>query len=286
MKLVNDGASTVHFGLLADEVLTKKCDNTKPTESSKNDEVEEDDVFSSNERQTHHNSQSEPNTHQPNQLTPVITNNQINTVTTEINSTSSVGVVVINNPSSVAPIFQTPVTSTTSTTRRPSYTSKAPSALTNLPKTIEDIEHSPASLQPFNLNDDGSLPSEEENHEQIEHSDSVSVHSKSSVSSKDLLSLHNQASFESLDDYSNPGTPTANVEETPANSGNFSHPMPGVPLHLKRERGTKLRADALSRSRWEAAAKADVLTVRCRDKIGELHKSKFGSGSKGKSIKV
>ena len=205
MKLVNDGAPTVHFGLLADEVLTKKCDNTKPTESSKNDEVEEDDVFSSNERQTHHSSQSEPN--QPNQLTPVITNNQINTGTTEINSTSSVGVVVINNPSSVAPIFQTPVTSTTSTTRRPSYTSKAPSALTNLPKTIEDIEHSPATLQPFNLNDDGSLPSEEENHEQIGHS----VHSKSSVSSKDLLSLHNQASFESLDDYSNPGTPTANT---------------------------------------------------------------------------
>ena len=281
MKLVNDGTSTVHFGLLADEVLTKKCDNAKPAESSKNDEVEEDDVFSSNERQTHHSSQNEPN--QPNQLTPVITNNQINTGTTEINSASSVGVVVINNPSSVAPIFQTPVTSTTSTTRRPSYTSKAPSALTNLPKTIEDIEHSPASLQPFNLNDDGSLPSEEENHEQIGHS----VHSKSSVSSKDLLSLHNQASFESLDDYSNPGTPTAaNAEETPANSGNFSHPVPGVPLHLKRERGTKLRADALSRSRWEAAAKADVLTVRCRDKIGELHKSKFGSGSKGKSIKV
>ena len=281
MKLVNDGTSTVHFGLLADEVLTKKCDNAKPAESSKNDEVEEDDVFSSNERQTHHSSQNEPN--QPNQLTPVITNNQINTGTTEINSASSVGVVVINNPSSVAPIFQTPVTSTTSTTRRPSYTSKAPSALTNLPKTIEDIEHSPASLQPFNLNDDGSLPSEEENHEQIGHS----VHSKSSVSSKDLLSLHNQASFESLDDYSNPGTPTAaNAEEAPANSGNFSHPVPGVPLHLKRERGTKLRADALSRSRWEAAAKADVLTVRCRDKIGELHKSKFGSGSKGKSIKV
>ena len=37
---------------------------------------------------------------------------------------------------------------------------------------------------------------------------------------------------------------------------------------------------------WDEAAKNDVLLVKCRDTNGELHKSRLGSGSKGKCIKV
>jgi len=37
---------------------------------------------------------------------------------------------------------------------------------------------------------------------------------------------------------------------------------------------------------WEEAVSAPILPIRCKDTNAELHKSKFGSGNKGKCIKL
>lgn len=57
--------------------------------------------------------------------------------------------------------------------------------------------------------------------------------------------------------------------------------MQGSPLHI----------DSVSRgsdgkSSWDAVMNAEVLAVRCRNETAELHKSKLGSGGRGKCIKV
>lgn len=43
---------------------------------------------------------------------------------------------------------------------------------------------------------------------------------------------------------------------------------------------------AQARAKWQEAMNSDVLIVRCRDEIGEMHKNKLGSGGRGKCIKV
>lgn len=57
--------------------------------------------------------------------------------------------------------------------------------------------------------------------------------------------------------------------------------MQGSPLHIDSvSRGSE------GKSSWDAVMNAEVLTVRCRNETAELHKSKLGSGGRGKCIKV
>ncbi|XP_041354736.1 deformed epidermal autoregulatory factor 1 homolog isoform X2 [Gigantopelta aegis] len=53
-------------------------------------------------------------------------------------------------------------------------------------------------------------------------------------------------------------------------------PTPSTPL--SREKGFKYQ--------WDTCVHAEVLPVRCKSSNGELHKSKFGSGGRGKCIKT
>ena len=43
---------------------------------------------------------------------------------------------------------------------------------------------------------------------------------------------------------------------------------------------------AQARAKWQEAMNSDVLIVRCREEVGEMHKNKLGSGGRGKCIKV
>ena len=102
-------------------------------------------------------------------------------------------------------------------------------------------------------------------------------------SAKELLHLHAQANYE-LDEYSGLNTPGSSSSN---NDGNIISNNGHITPKIKSE--TKLNNELLnvnSGRSWEAAAAAEVLTVRCREHIGELHRMKFGSGSKGKSIKI
>lgn len=59
--------------------------------------------------------------------------------------------------------------------------------------------------------------------------------------------------------------------------------MQGSPLHMDSEQA---RSEGQKSSSWDAVMNAEVLTVRCRNETAELHKSKLGSGGRGKCIKV
>jgi len=82
-KLTIQANKAMHFGLLTDDVPPKKSENkTNVTENSKNDDIGEDDVFSTTESETLptitnkvETIQDNPPTSQINYLTPVITNN-------------------------------------------------------------------------------------------------------------------------------------------------------------------------------------------------------------------
>lgn len=274
-----DGGTNVTHFILTGEVLPKCNDNKliTTTESSKTDEVGEDDVFA-NENETNRAANfpkkrkeiDDGATDNQDQLSSTknnqnnqheITSSQISTViiSSPQQESLTVGSITDNNHASTTP------TTVSGTTRRPSYTSKAPSALTNLPK-IEDINTSPQILQTYVTLHPSSL---------LEKRGSSSVFDHDlRPGNKDLLSLHGQASFESIDhdEYSNPGTPTSNVG--------------GIPRLKEKPSNSRMRADVLSKGKWESAARANVLTVRCREQVAELHKDKFGSGSKGKCIKV
>ena len=43
---------------------------------------------------------------------------------------------------------------------------------------------------------------------------------------------------------------------------------------------------AQARAKWQEAMNSEILIVRCRDEVGEMHKNKLGSGGRGKCIKV
>ena len=43
---------------------------------------------------------------------------------------------------------------------------------------------------------------------------------------------------------------------------------------------------AQARAKWQEAMNSDILIVRCREEVGEMHKNKLGSGGRGKCIKV
>lgn len=58
--------------------------------------------------------------------------------------------------------------------------------------------------------------------------------------------------------------------------------MQASPLHMD----TVSRGNNDVKSSWDAVMTAEVLTVRCRNENAELHKSKLGSGGRGKCIKV
>lgn len=58
--------------------------------------------------------------------------------------------------------------------------------------------------------------------------------------------------------------------------------MQGSPLHID----SVSRGNSDVKSSWDAVMNAEVLTVRCRNESAELHKSKLGSGGRGKCIKV
>lgn len=256
-NIARNQSAPVHFTLLSDNVIPKNIENKlEISETSKCDDTVEDDVFA-NENDTNISKDQQTTC-----LTDIARGNDQNAINTTLANTVITPPdvsAVVSSPTSIIPA------TTSTTTRRPSYTSKAPSALTNLPKTIDEINNSPSnSLQSFGLNTAASSGFENDG-----------IRS----SAKELLSLHGQASFESLDEYSNPGTPTIiGIAHSPST-------LHGAQSSRQRERA-KLRTEVISRGRWESAVQAQVLTVKCRDKIGELHKSKFGSGSKGKCIKV
>ena len=280
-SLTIDGTVTHFTTALTGEVLPKNTSDNKlitTTETSKTDELGEDDVFA-NENET---SRGVGNFPKKNKKTAA-DNNQLSTKNENSQKVDNqISAVIISSPPqqetlTVSSINDanhvsaetTPPTSVVPTTRRPSYTSKAPSALTNLPK-IEDINNaSPPILQTYvTLHNSSSLP----------RGGSTSVFENEELRpiNKDLLSLHGQASFDSVDheEYSNPGTPPS--ISTTVSSG-----------QRQREKSSnRMRADVLSKGKWEPAARSNVLTVRCREQIAELHKDKFGSGSKGKCIKV
>ena len=143
--------------------------------------------------------------------------------------------------------------------RRPSYASKAPSALTHLPKVINDIDNS----------------SDDVNQNQFQTTANFDDHQLSSE--KVLLNIQSQPRYD-LDEYSNPGTPTRNLFQNGSSS-------PTQRSMLKNAKVMKIK-ELQNHSKWDAAVKFDILSVRCRDKVGELYKMRFGSGSKGKCIKV
>ncbi|XP_031570726.1 deformed epidermal autoregulatory factor 1 homolog [Actinia tenebrosa] len=58
--------------------------------------------------------------------------------------------------------------------------------------------------------------------------------------------------------------------------------MQGSPLHMDSDQD---RSERQKSSSWDAVMNAEVLTVRCRNETAELHKSKLGSGGRGKCIK-
>jgi len=163
--------------------------------------------------------------------------------------------------------------------RRPSYTSKAPSALNTLPG-ITISEYSPVRS---NFHDD---TAQTKSLNQINIPSSKRKHSLPSLghahTSKESAILPSQSSFdESLEDaYSNPGTPSSVKTDSPAPSP--SAPQPGH----KRSYDIRERNRVSFKIKWDEAAKSDVLVVKCRETLGELYKSKLGSGSKGKCIKV
>lgn len=43
---------------------------------------------------------------------------------------------------------------------------------------------------------------------------------------------------------------------------------------------------AQARAKWQEAMNSDILIIRCREEVGEMHKNKLGSGGRGKCIKV
>ena len=161
-------AEVMHFNLLNDNVLPKPSIDNKlhSTESSKSDEVVEDDVFTN---------ESETNCLQIGKSQQSATSSAVNVATIDVqrgdsytanvsrgspNRDGSISLDASANVSTPAVAIPptttiagsgTTSTSTTPTSRRPSYTSKAPSALTNLPKTIDEINDSPNTLQPFIL---------------------------------------------------------------------------------------------------------------------------------------
>eukprot|EP00794_Sanderia_malayensis_P012851 gene12851-14173_t len=169
--------------------------------------------------------------------------------------------------------------STGTTRRRPSYTSKAPSALNTLPG-ITISEYSPVR-QTF----DDTAQTQSLN--QI--NSSVTAKQQPLAHHKEANILPSQCSFdESLDGYSNPGTPSSVKTDSPAPS-----PIAANHLHhqghiARKVHGAEVREKnrVSFKTKWDDAAKSDVLIVTCRNTNGELHKSKLGSGSKGKSIKV
>ena len=168
--------------------------------------------------------------------------------------------------------------SASGTPRRPSYTSKAPSALNTLPG-ITISEYSPVRS---NFDD----AAQNQSLNQINNVASSRKHSLPSYShshaSKEPIILPSQSSFdESLDDgYSNPGTPSSVKTDSPAPSP--SGPQPGH----KRSHDVRERNRVSFKMKWDEAAKSDMIVVKCRDTHGELYKSRLGSGSKGKCIKV
>ena len=279
---IGDPVDGTHFTLLTEDVLPKNTSDNKlitTTETSKTDEVGEDDVFAS-ENET---SRGVGNFPKKNKETAADNNQQSTKNENNQKVNSQISAVIISSPpqqqetltvSSISdgnhvPTETTPPTSVVPTTRRPSYTSKAPSALTNLPK-IEDINNTSPILQNqtyVTLHTSSSLP----------RGGSTSLFESEELRpiNKDLLSLHGQASFDSVDheEYSNPGTPPS----ISTVSGGQRH---------REKSSNRMRADVLSKGKWESAARSNVLTVRCREQIAELHKDKFGSGSKGKCIQV
>ncbi|XP_065051637.1 deformed epidermal autoregulatory factor 1 homolog [Rhopilema esculentum] len=167
-------------------------------------------------------------------------------------------------------------TSSSGTPRRPSYTSKAPSALNTLPG-ITISEYSPVRS---NFDD-----AHNQSLNQLNNQASSRKHSLPSLhhaqSSKEPCMLPSQSSFdESLDGYSNPGTPSSVKTDSPAPS-----PSGAQPGH-KRAHDIRERNRVSFKVKWDEAAKSDIILVRCRDTNAELHKSRLGSGSKGKCIKV
>jgi len=265
------------FGILGGEVLPPKGNENKLITSStanRADDLGEDDVFANeNESPRSAHSHSADISAKPSKVSTV----SVVGVSQISSSTSSPASIPYPIQDSVPPVTSvnhaaaagTSIAVTVpTTTRRPSYTSKAPSALTNLPK-IDDITTSPSNIQTFTLNPTAI----------IEKRSSLSGFDNDDngrPGHKDLLSLHGQASFDSIDheEYSNPGTPTSSSLA----SGHLL-------AARNKDKANRMRADLLSKGKWEMAAKANILTVRCREEVAELHKDKFGSGSKGKCIK-
>jgi len=279
----------VHFTLLSDDVLPNKHNENKlittTAEPSKANEVGEDDVFA-NENET---ARAAPNSIFLKESERVLDHDQYSStvVVNQVSDSSNsiISTTVSPESSVIGSIVTTTVVtatsnnviipvSTTATTRRPSYTSKAPSALTNLPK-IDDISTSSSinNIQSFVTLHTTSLLEKRSSTSGFDHDENN--HHIRSTANKDLLGLHAQASFESIDEYSNPGTPTSN-----------SSPAAGQTSSRKYREKSRMRADVLSKDKLEMAARSNVLTVRCREQVAELHKYKFGSGSKGKCIKV
>ena len=184
-------------------------------------------------------------------------NNAGGPVSSAVSGTSSAGVVP-----------------TTSTTRRPSYTSKAPSALNTLPGiTISDLSSVRSS---FDASHGSSHPPTQA---LLNHSPSRRGPTLASLQhSKEGGLASFQSSFdESIDGYSNPGTPSSVRTDSPT-------PSPSGGSHKSREAREKNRVSF--KTKWDEAAKTDTLVIKCRETIAELHKNKLGSGSKGKCIKV
>ena len=181
---------------------------------------------------------------------------------------------------------QTAVTSSSKTAnssgtpRRPSYTSKAPSALNTLPG-ITISEYSPVRT---NFDDTAQTQSLNQINNSVtrKHSSIVSALNRAQTI-KEPCMLPSQSSFdESLDGYSNPGTPSSVKTDSPAPSPSGNHHFP------RRSHTSDLREKnrVSFKTKWDESAKGDVLVVKCRNTVGELYKSRLGSGSKGKSIKV
>lgn len=72
-----------------------------------------------------------------------------------------------------------------------------------------------------------------------------------------------------------------NIEQD-LNLKNLVGEHPGSPSYLN----DRQRIQIHNQLSWEEAVKQDILIVRCRDTTAEMHKSRLGSGSKGKCIKV
>lgn len=280
----NNG-STVNFTIISDEAPPKLTEKLViKTDHCKSDDHGEDDVFV-NENETNRNESLKVENTSVDESC-----NSPSVITSTSNEVKSPVVTCISNPSptdgNAGSTDAISPTSTSATTRRPSYTSKAPSALINLPKTLDEIDSNAIANAPANA---------------LQNIQTFAINGVEILAKRNVTTLSANAEFEQseairnsailhaaaranyeLDEYpalDTPGSSTSGngtVNAITANNGQISGKV----------KAEKLNSELYNGQTWESAANADVLTVRCRDNVGELHRIKFGSGSKGKSIKV